>query len=148
LSDAGLVAVVPGTVVQQTTNNAPPPSSTLSVIGWAGAHIAMQFQQVYGSQMKYWILLDNQSSMISIFCNRDMVTNIQKSNIKMELSTNGKVLKIHHKADLPGWGEVWFHEKAITNILSYAEMADKYQITYDSGNEVAFVVHLSKDKTV
>jgi hypothetical protein len=107
-------------------NNPPPPSSSSSVIGWAGVHIAMQFQQVYGSQMKYWILLDNQSS-INIFCNRDMVTSIQKSNVEMELLTNGGVLKIHHKApDLPGWGEVWFHEKAITNILSYAEMADKY----------------------
>ncbi|KAI2512474.1 Reverse transcriptase (RNA-dependent DNA polymerase) [Fragilaria crotonensis] len=37
---------------------------------------------------------------------------------------------------------------AITNIISYAEMADRYRITYDSGKEDAFVVHLSDDKTV
>jgi hypothetical protein len=29
-------------------------------------------------------------------------------------------------------------DKAITNILSYAEMIDKYRITYDSASEDAF----------
>ena len=53
-----------------------------------------------------------------------------------------------HKADLPQWGEVCFNELAITNIISYAEMADRYRITYDSGKEDAFIVHLSNDKDV
>jgi hypothetical protein len=139
-------ASVSGSVTPSSSASvAPPPSTSSSVTGWAGVHL--QFQQVYGSQMRYWILLDNQSS-ISVFCNRDMVQNIRKSEFVMELATNGGVLKIRQRADLPGWGEVWFHEKAITNILSYAEMVDKHRITYDSANEDAFVVHLSKDKTV
>jgi hypothetical protein len=77
-----------------------------------------------------------------------MVQNIRKSEFVMELATNGGVHKIRQKADLPGWGEVWFHDKVITNILSYAEMVEKHRITYDSANEDAFVAHLSKDKTV
>jgi hypothetical protein len=79
-------SVVPGSVAPPSSASvAPPPSASSSLTGWAGVHL--KFQQVYGSQMRYWILLDNQSS-ISVFCNRDMV---------------------RQKADLPGWGEVWFH---------------------------------------
>jgi hypothetical protein len=40
-------------------------------------------------------------------------------------------------------------EEAITNIFSYAKMADKYRIIYaDSSNEDAFVVHISDTKQV
>ena len=65
----------------------------------------------------------------------------------MQLKTNGGTLVTTQKADLPQWGEVWYNENAITNIFSYAEMADKYRITYDSEKEDAFVVHLP-DKPV
>ena len=108
----------------------------------------MQFQQFYPHEMRDWILLDNQSS-VSVFCNRDLVQNIRKSNDgDMDLSTNGGVLVTKQKADLPQWGEVWFNNHAITNIISYAEMTDRYRITYDSGKEDAFIVHLSDNKTV
>ena len=66
----------------------------------------------------------------------------------MHLMTNGGILVTTHKANLPQWGEVWFNELAITNIISYAKMADCYRITYDSGKEDAFIVHLSNDKAV
>ena len=65
----------------------------------------------------------------------------------MHLATNGGSMVTNMKADLPQWGEVWFNEKAITNIFSYAEMADRYRITYDSEKEDAFIVHLP-DKPV
>ncbi|KAI2510062.1 Reverse transcriptase (RNA-dependent DNA polymerase) [Fragilaria crotonensis] len=135
-------------VTPPSINNTPPPSSSSSVTGWAGAHIELQFQQFDAHEMRDWILLDNQSS-VSVFCNKELVQNIRRSNDgDMHLSTNGGVLVTTHKADLPQWGEVWFNEMAITNIISYAEMADRYRITYDSGKEDAFVVHLSDDKTV
>jgi hypothetical protein len=46
------------------------------------------------------------------------------------------------KADLPGWGEVWFDPNCMTNIFSYAQMADQYPITYDNQKEDAFIVQL------
>ena len=46
------------------------------------------------------------------------------------------------KADVPGWGEVWFDPNCMTNIFSYAQMADRYPITYDNQKEDAFIVHL------
>jgi hypothetical protein len=42
---------------------------------------------------------------------------------------------------------VWFSHHAITNIFSYAEMAQRHCITYDSNKEDAFIVHLP-DKQV
>ena len=109
--------------------------------GWAGAHIKFQFHQ-QAEDMRDWILLDNQSS-VTIFCNKDLVHNVRESKTgNMYLSTNGGLLVTKHKADLPQWGEVWFNENAITNIFSYAEMADRYRITYDSKKDDAFVVHL------
>ncbi|KAI2506113.1 Reverse transcriptase (RNA-dependent DNA polymerase) [Fragilaria crotonensis] len=135
-------------VTPPSINNTPPSSSSSSVTGWAGAHIELQFQQFDAHEMRDWILLDNQSS-VSVFCNKELVQNIRRSNDgDMHLSTNGGVLVTTHKADLPQWGEVWFNESAITNIISYAEMADRYRITYDSGKEDAFIVHLSDDKAV
>jgi hypothetical protein len=109
--------------------------------GWAGAHVALQFYQAL--EMREWILLDNQSS-VKIFCNPKMVTNICNSNNgTMTLDTNGGSITTTKKANLPQWGEVWFNEEAIPNIFSYAEMANRYRITYVSKEENAFVVHLS-----
>ena len=37
--------------------------------------------------------------------------------------------------------QVWFEEKAMTNILSFAEMEDHYKVTYDH-KQKAFTVHI------
>jgi hypothetical protein len=143
-SDASTVASVTAPTSQVST---PARSeSSGSQTGWAGAHIQLQFHQ-QAFQMRDWILLDNQSS-VTVFCNKDMVNNVRESvDGNMQLATNGGTLVTTQKADLPQWGVVWYNEKAITNIFSYAEMADKYRITYDSDKEDAFVVHMP-DKTV
>jgi hypothetical protein len=47
------------------------------------------------------------------------------------------------KANVPGWGEVWFNLTAMTNIFSYAQMVNQYPVTYDSSKEDAFIVHLT-----
>jgi hypothetical protein len=135
-----------GSFVQPTNSSVQPSRSPAAVsttttsetLGWAGAHIQF-FQNL---DMKDWILLDNQSS-VTIFCNPAMVQNIRSAGKEvMKLATNGGILETTMKADLPHWGEVWFNPKAITNIFSYAEMADKHKITYDSSSQDAFIVHL------
>jgi hypothetical protein len=47
----------------------------------------------------------------------------------------------HTKAEVPGFGDVWFSPDAITNVFSFAEMEDRHRITYDSSQEHAFIVH-------
>jgi hypothetical protein len=105
--------------------------------GWSGAHV--QFYQA--SKMRQWILLDNQST-VSLFCNPNLVENIRETDEELELSTNGGDLHTKKRATVPGFGEVWYHPNAITNIFSFAEMEDKFNISYDSSKEKAFIVHL------
>ena len=80
---------------------------------------------------------------MTVFCNKRMVENIRDSvNGTMHLVTNAGSLATTQKADLPQCGDVWFNDKAITNIFSYVEMADRYRITYDSEKEDAFIATL------
>ena len=135
-------STVASTNSSQTSTQRSPSTAeaTANQAGWAGAHVELQFYQA--SEMRDWILLDNQSS-VTIFCNPNMVRNIRPSGSGvMQLATNGGSLVTSQKADLPEWGEVWYNEKAITNIFSYAEMSDRYRITYDSNKADEFVVHL------
>ena len=90
------------------------------------------------------ILLDNQSTQ-SFFGNPKMVQDIQESEEVLELSTNGGTIIVNQIAILPGYGKVWFYDKAITNILSFAEVANKYPIEYKHENH-KFVVHVSANK--
>jgi hypothetical protein len=55
------------------TTTTPPSTSSVTSTGWAGVHVHVQFYQA--SSMRNVILLDNQSTA-SIFCNKDLVSNI------------------------------------------------------------------------
>ena len=117
--------------------------STRTSNGWAGTHIQYGFAQV--DTMQKWILLDNQSS-VTVFSNKDLVTNIRTTQDTLNLHTNGGVLTTNLKCDIPHWGEAWFAPNGITNIFSYSEMAKKYKITSDSSIDTAFTVHLPERK--
>ena len=114
-------------------------------VEWAATHVDLQFHQL--EDMKNVILLDNQSTT-SIFSNPELVMNIKEAPYTMQLYTNGSSLTVTKKAEVPGYGEVWFYERAMTNIFSYAEVEEKYQITYDSSMEKAFIVHVPGQKPV
>jgi hypothetical protein len=68
------------------------------------------------------LILFNNKSTVTIYCNANMVINIHNTNGK-SLVTNPIVFRTTQKANIPGWGEVWFNSQAITNIFSYAKMA-------------------------
>jgi hypothetical protein len=110
--------------------------------GWSGANV--QFYQAL--DIKNIILLDNQST-VSLFCNKNYVEKVWEVKAQLEIATNGGTLKTNKKAFVKGFGDVWFHSGAITNISGFAEMEDKNPITYNSKKEHAFVVHLP-DKDV
>jgi hypothetical protein len=105
--------------------------------GWSGANV--QFYEAL--DMKNIILLDNQST-VSLFCNKNYVEIVWEVKEQLELATNGGILRTNKKTFVKGFGDVWFHSGAITNIFSFAELEEKNPITYNSKKECAFIVHL------
>ena len=90
--------------------------------------------------LKTLILLDNQS-MVNIFCNHKLVMKVWMTQDLMTMKGNGSMLTTNKKAHLKNYGDVWFDERAIMNILSLKNVKKKYRITYDSEGEGAFLVH-------
>ena len=69
------------------------------------------------------VLLDNQSTE-SVCANPSSVKNIRKADGILHLQTNASGLVINQQADLEGCGVVWFDDRAIANVLSFAEVED------------------------
>ena len=90
--------------------------------------------------LRNWILLDNQSTA-DIFCNKKLLKDIRKTNESTTIVTNGGTLKTNMKGQLEDYGLVWYHPKAITNILSLVGVIGRYPVTYSSELDNNFVVH-------
>ena len=86
-------------------------------------------------------LIDGQST-ISIYGNRNLVTDIRPGPEFMRLVTNGGEITTNLTAIVPGFHRrVWFHDDAVTNILALHHVTEKHRVTYDSARDSAFHVH-------
>jgi hypothetical protein len=56
----------------------------------------------------------------------------------MNIHCNAGVTSTSLVGDLPGYGEVWYHENGSANILSLACMKEKHRVTYDNENGNSF----------
>ena len=75
-----------------------------------------------------WILLDNQSTPVDLFCNSRLLKNICKSMTRMNIHCNAGQCTMDMIGDLPGYGTVWYDPNSITNILSLCRVAAKYHV--------------------
>ena len=51
-------------------------------------------------------------------------------NTTLSLALNAGTMTANLKAELPGYGSVWFDPQAMTNVLSFGNIAKQYPIQY------------------
>lgn len=89
-----------------------------------------------------WILLDTEST-VNVFNNKKFVRNIHTVSERLRIYGTGGHLDVSQKAELPGFGLVWFHPDCIANILSFAEVEDRFIINYVQAQHAFFVKNTS-----
>jgi len=77
------------------------------------------------------LILDTRSTFSSIK-NRKLLKNVKRLNDPITMNTNVGSRVIMEDSEITGVKQRdCFDEKSMANILSFAEMADQYCITYD-----------------
>ena len=95
-------------------------------------------------RLKNCITLNN-GSTLSLFSNPALVQDIQTSSKTLSLAMNAGVKQSNCKANVPGFGKVFYNEDAIANIFGFLDVKKKHQITYNSNKEDAFLVHMDNE---
>lgn len=90
--------------------------------------------------------LDSMSS-VDVFGNKRMLTNIRTVNSQMRIVCNAGEVVVTKMGDLAGYGPVWYHPGAISNILSLSNVQKLYKATYDSEAGDFFTLHRSDGTT-
>ena len=94
------------------------------------------------------LLMDNQST-VDIFCNPDLLHNVRETNTLMTISTNGGGLQTSCMGTLKNYGDVWYHEKALTNIVGLNNLIKKgYHVSFDSDVANQFTVTKHNGDTI
>ena len=63
-----------------------------------------------------------------LFCNQSFVCNVHQVNTTLSLAMNGGMMTPNLKAELPGYSTVWLDPQAMTNVLSFCNIAKQYPI--------------------
>jgi hypothetical protein len=104
------------------------------------ANLRFKNSSLASLDLRNMILLDNQST-VDLFCNRKLISRVWETGNSMTDHGNSGDLTTNMKAHIKNYGDIWFHSDAITNILSLKNVKSKFQVTYDSEGEGAFIVH-------
>ena len=134
-------ASVAGTATETTSRTGSQEAAPQPPVPWCVTQLNVNLFEGTTDMRKY-LLLDSDSS-VSLIARPELVTDIRPAEQFLYLLTNGGTLVVKHKATLPGYGEVWFSTESVTNVLSLADAAEKFHITYDSRKENAFIMHVN-----
>ena len=71
--------------------------------------------------------------------------NVHKGNTTLSLATNAGTMMMNLQAELPGYGTVWFDPQAMTNVLSFGNIAKQYTFQVQLCNHVNTFGHEQGD---
>jgi hypothetical protein len=94
----------------------------------------------YGLIPQSWVLLDSQST-VSVFCNKDFLSNIRQSPQSLKVYTNGGTQTSSLVGDVSNFGPVWYNPHSLANILSLADVRKQCRVTMDTAIEASLCVH-------
>jgi hypothetical protein len=134
---AFIQSAVSGRGDSQSVVSAPPAlNQEQHSFGWMAYSITLGQME---ESMREWVLI-NTASTVNVFCNREFVREVKKMKPVM-VHTNAVPFTVQEKAKLPWCDmEVWFDPNAITNVLSFAILQEKFPILYDNSKADAFFV--------
>ena len=87
-----------------------------------------------------WILLDS-ASTVSVFKNRHFLLDIWPSPNRLCVHTNGGTQVSSQVGTVKNFGEVWYNQDSLANILSLASVCKVCRVTMDTETEPAMLVH-------
>ena len=67
-------------------------------------------------------------SLIDLFCNQSFVCNMHQVNTTLSLETDVGMMTKSLKTEFPCYSMVWFDPQAITNVLSFGNIAKQYPV--------------------
>ena len=56
--------------------------------------------------------------------------NVHQADTALPLAMNAGMMMTNLNAELPGYGTIWFDPQAMTNVLSFGNIAKQYPIRY------------------
>ena len=100
---------------------------------WQGLHVHKSgtiytHSYVQTNKHIYDRILLNTSSSIDHFFNQSFVHNMHQVNTTLSLATNAGMMTTNLKAELPSYCIVWLDLQAMTNMLSFGNIAKQYPI--------------------
>ena len=75
-----------------------------------------------------------------MFSNHSLHENIQDSDKPIDVYSSGGATHCRNSGTLKNIGEVYLHKNRLANILSYAKVRDRHNITYNDVQDI-FTVH-------
>lgn len=80
-------------------------------------------------------------SIVNLFYDSGMLTNIRKTSLIMKIQCNAGVKEIKHVGHLSGHSNIYFDARVVTDILSLELVTSRFKVTSDGSAREEFVFY-------
>ena len=113
-------------------------SARWSYANWGVLQAVLQVSSLW-NQVEWCYYVGTGSRMGATIMIPNFVTNIWVAKKPVHMKTNAGSKVVTLKEDIAGFSTAHYDPTQVANIFGFAQSADKYQVTYNSSVEVAFL---------